>query len=234
MSADVLKLFKQAFAVGVLMVVVSPLACLADLYGFPETGTLSWTDSEGSDIVAGDGWKNTGTSISWSLSPNADGSIRYSYTFTALNKDLSHLDIGVSPVSADLPAFSSTEPRDYFNGPDLKVSTGWFTEGEISIYALKFESYDGTDAFGGFDSWTVTFDSYRLPMWGDFYAKDGYDHASSEWAFAYNTGFGEEYDPETNPWKIVVPDTAYVPVPGAVLLGMLGLGAAGLRLRRAV
>ena len=31
---------------------------------------------------------------------------------------------------------------------------------------------------------------------------------------------------------IAVPDTAYVPVPGAVILGLLGLGAAGIKLRK--
>ena len=58
-------------------------------------------------------------------------------------------------------------------------------------------------------------------MEGDFYTKGGPD------TYAYNSGFGT-----LDGANIPVPNSHYVPVPGAVLLGLLGLGAAGIKLRR--
>jgi hypothetical protein len=60
-------------------------------------------------------------------------------------------------------------------------------------------------------------------MEGDFYTKGGPD------TYAFNSGFGI-LDGD----NILVPNSHYVPVPGAVLLGLLGLGAAGIKLRRFV
>ena len=72
----------------------------------------------------------------------------------------------------------------------------------------------------------LSFYSDRAPMWGSFYAKDGTDGSND--VYAYNSGFsgvGSDF--------IAVPDTTTtVPVPGAVLLGMLGLAVAGSKLRK--
>jgi len=85
-------------------------------------------------------------------------------------------------------------------------------------------------------TWVIEFDSTRVPVWGDFYAKDGKENTTDGkiQVYAYNTGFtANDVDEATN--HILVPDTiSYVPIPGAVLLGTLGLGVAGLRLRRTV
>ena len=71
------------------------------------------------------------------------------------------------------------------------------------------------------------------PTWGDFYAKDGKDNHGTIDVYAYNTNFGA--DNNSTLYKVAVPDTkTVVPVPGAVLLGRLGLSAAGRKLRRLV
>jgi hypothetical protein len=71
-------------------------------------------------------------------------------------------------------------------------------------------------------------------MWGDFYAVDGKKPAKngdpSVIPYAYNKGFGIDAFIDDGQ-HIAVPDTV-VPVPGAVLLGILGIGVAGIKLRK--
>jgi len=95
------------------------------------------------------------------------------------------------------------------------------------------------------DGWAIIqFQSSHAPMWGDFLAKDGSAAmpeglTGSGQLIAYNADFGESLDYATkhnldaNPGNyILVPNTYTVPVPGAVLLGVLGLSVAGARLRK--
>jgi len=208
------------------MVALSPLPCLADLY----SGSLNAGTDGG--IYATGGWASAVTMITWDITTNTrDGSLHYKYMWTTASKNLSHLILEVSDgLRLGYP--------DYFNGPNpadgdpqtySPDDPGNSNPGLLGdLFGLKFTPGTETTAFA------VEFDSFRLPMWGNFYAKDGTDDKGTVDVYAYNTDFLYEYDAETHPWKIAVPDTAYVPVPGAVLLGMLGLGAAGLRLRRGV
>ena len=83
---------------------------------------------------------------------------------------------------------------------------------------------------------TVSFDSDRAPVWGDFYAKNGTDTEGTD-IYLYNSGFSIA-DPlvpaasgsEQN--HLLVPDTVAVPAPGAVFLGSVGLSLAGYLLKR--
>jgi hypothetical protein len=95
---------------------------------------------------------------------------------------------------------------------------------------IKLDGLGATDA-------TVEFNSYRQPVWGDMYAKDGQAQGNG-WNYLFNVGFtSPDWDPVVaahdgaEAGHLLVPDTV-VPVPGAVLLGLLGLGAAGLKLRK--
>lgn len=225
-----------------IFIVSLPFVCVADLIG---SGTLYFSDG---GILAGDGWANSGTTFSYHVSQAVPGGpILYSYTFTGINKDLSHLDIGVSTAYDDLPAFSSSNPMDYFGGPaGLNVLTGNdatydpYVDDDVT-YPVNLERYLRfelpKDAGGVWptwvqtdgDTWTMSFYSYRLPIETDFYAKDGYDQGTEQWAFAFNSGLILD-----DGAKILGPDTAYVPVPGAILLGFLGLGYAGMKLRKVV
>jgi len=214
------------------IVALLPLTCPADLYPGP-LGSGSLTGASGG-ITATDGWTTT-AALSWELTWNADGSLHYKYTWTAANKEISHF---ILEVSKD---FSLSNPLDYFNGvlpmdedPQTYDSDGPGKSNPGmpgSVWGLKYETTAMT--------FVLEFDSFRAPMWGDFYAKDGTYNppdGPKEDVYAYNAGFGkaEIYDADGDLWKIAVPDTSYVPITGAVLLGMLGLGAAGLRLRRTV
>jgi hypothetical protein len=202
---------------------------LADLYG----GDVS----VGGGGLSGFGaWDGASTKLAWSVTSSDDtpGAWTYSYTFSYVKAEasqqqggtLSHIIFQVSDKSDALPAFNLASPLDFINTQNydmgkLELQTWKYTKetylpSGTSVYGIKFDSM-----FADSPSWTIQFDSFRNPMWGDFAAKDG----TGTWA--YNTSFGVD-----GLYTIAVPDTSYVPVPGALLLGSLGLGYAGMKLRR--
>ena len=84
---------------------------------------------------------------------------------------------------------------------------------------------------GGLTTHTFTFDSSRVPVWGDFYGKGGPD------SFAYNAGFlvADPILPAANGSilnHILRPDTlTQVPEVGATV-ALLGIGALAMGLSR--
>jgi len=104
-----------------------------------------------------------------------------------------------------------------------------------ALYALKFEDVGEGTTPPGADTpvtWVISFDSPHDPIWSHFYAVDGKDPRPEDGdttPYVYNAAFGSGSDVG---YHVAAPDTTVVPVPGAVLLGMLGLGAAGIKLRK--
>lgn len=225
----------------------------ADIWG----DTISWGDATtGAPIFATGSWANTDTSLTW-LVTDETTHYNYEYTFTVPTgaKSLSHFILQVSSTfdmwGLDEDGFvnDSLDPGglDAFLG-DYAPSVGKPNPGMPGdIYGLKFENDDddGTAEFFGTaaETWTWSFDSWREPVWGNFYAVDGAlktPDSPDEWVYAYNSGFlldpyalGDTGNPN---WQehgyIARPDTTLVPIPSAILLGMLGLGAVGLKLRK--
>ncbi len=230
---DCINSFSKAVAyllAAALVMTFLPQRCLADLV--PLIGSLS---QSGGGLTATDGWiahdadgdgDIEDTTLEWAITLSQDGTYyEYKYTFTTASGDaqaLSHfilqvsLDFDVEDVENDfenLTTYSLDEddPKLYEDSPSGR-----------DIFGIKFDT-DGTDG-----DTVLTFNSRRNPMWGNFYAKDGTgdipgsDPVIKEQAIAYNTVLD----------TVAVPDTSYVPVPGAVLLGILGLGVAGIKLRK--
>ena len=216
------------FAAAIVLVGFSGTPCVADFIPMDPGDVLSDTLTVGDgEIVAGGSWAS-GTELYYEVTRPSDPTapLHYLYTFTASGSpDLSHFILEVSGAVEGLAAFTLTSP-DYLNGPttgetllDDYSSGGSNPSGDTwEMFGIKFGDMFGTSG----SPWTIEFDSYRLPMKGSFYSKGGDD------SFAYNPYLAESPDGA----YILVPDTSYVPVPTAVLLGILGLGVVGIKLRK--
>ena len=212
-----------------LVLAFSTPRCLADIYiapGITESGALT---GGGGGIITNSSdpliaWGPL-TSFYYEVSRPLDQTLplHYKYTFTPSPDapSWSHFILEVSQ-EGDLPAFDLSNPMDFSGAGVFEDEDPTFYGPSPSnpgipgtIFGIK---YDTTASGSGS---TVEFDSYRLPMWGDFYIKGGRS------PYAYNSGFGA-----LDGANILVPDGAYVPLPGAFLLGLVGLGAAGMKLRK--
>jgi hypothetical protein len=151
------------------------------------------------------------TTIEWTVTPISAISWHYDYTLSivANGGEISHLIIEASD------GFGTLE-GDIFNasGPYTAIEIGVHNGGEMpnlnmpdDMYGIKFDETTGYTVH-------VQFDSYRGPVWGDFYAVDG--NRGGTLNEVWNVGFTS---PDTDPdvplcdgsvdYHIIVPDTYY-------------------------
>ncbi|MFC1635745.1 hypothetical protein ACFL5Z_12970 [Planctomycetota bacterium] len=245
---------RQIALFSLILLIFSGPQCFADLY----SGSIH---GDGGGIFATGSWDSTDTILSWDVVLDPSGDFyTYTYTFTVPNKALSHSIIQVSDTfgqwggeafvndslnPAGLDAFLDT----YTGTGNQKPNPGM----PGSIYGLKFENDADplTDEyFGQGTTWIWSFNSLVEPVWGNSYFVDGVEQVDTNGdggpgskilVFGYNSGFTFDpyaLDPATGKYNyelyayIATPDTTVIPVPGAVLLGIIGLGAAGMKLRK--
>jgi MYXO-CTERM domain-containing protein len=174
-------------------------------------------------LFANASWASPSSTLSWTVSQNQDGSWHYDYDFSVPEKDISHIIFETSLTFTEADILNLNWPRDL-----TEVQTHTSANGNPDIpagfYGVKFNSpSEGTT------SWNIEFDSWRQPVWGDFYARDG--RTGGQLNSAWNLGFtaADPADPPQNgsiDSHVLVPDTIRSPgshTPEPATLGLVGL-----------
>lgn len=234
----------------VIILLLLPLTCRADLY----TGYLTADPNDPYFGLVTAGRYATGTTyprIEWSISL-ASPSGPYLYEYWLHNDEPSpehwilqafYTEIeGVDPFDAAVPA-------DIENVQSDRGFARYYTamhEGGVQpnpnmptdLYGIRWEEIETATPVDGVITTYFSFESYRSPVWGDFYVRAGGGPRLAEyWNSGWGTGTSMDYflDPSADgaaDGLILRPD-GYIPEPATSAL--FGLGIAGLiaaRMRR--
>lgn len=220
---------KFIIALTVIALAAPVFAVPLDLYN----DTLYWDDQD-TGIVATPNWNNEGTWFSWNITSQTPGLWRYEYVWQTDGADLSHitLELTEGAVAED---FSNWQYL-YASVENGEAEFGWFEPDTgnsnpgmpASIYGFKLDLASDSAVFG------FSFETWRPPVWGDFYAKDGRHNPGGlddGFTYAYNAGFAA---PDANDgYHAAVPNGHSVSDPGssAALVGLAVAGIATLRRR---
>ena len=202
------------------------------------TGSLSVADG---GLTAFGAWNHPSTQLAWKIDDmTTPGKWHYTYYLMVPTKDISHMIIEASngdrPFTSENLFSVASSPANWVDSIEIQnftpnSSTPYMPE---EMYGIKLNAAKDATIL------TVSFDSDRGPVWGDFYSKDGFSTCVG-WNALYNTGFTvNDYDPVFAAMNgslqnhLLVPDS-YIPSPGGFLLVCIGAVLTSmLRRRRAI
>lgn len=212
-------------------------------------GSISYT---GSLEAAGGGLEGTGfwTSdngesawfpalLSWTVTDNENGTWNYSYNLDVYRADISHFILETSPSFSEDNLLNASYPGTSYEimihaaAPGLEQQPNPFLPQDI--YGPKFDIGDEALPEPDYTSVTISFNSDRDPVWGDFYAKCGKTGGpiNGTQNTVWNQGLLTD-DPLAAPANgsylnhILVPDT----IPEPATIGLMALSGLMLLRRR--
>jgi len=203
------------------------MAALTLLAFAPAANAYVGTLSSASGEINGTGsWINPGpTTISWEVTDNVT-SWHYKYTLTVPAKDVSHFILETSPAFDATDIFNESGP---FTSTEIKLHTAAQGSPDMpdNLFGIRFDNTWGT-------TMVIEFDSLRVPVWGDFYAKNGGNPAIQAWNAGFTASDTDPDDPIGNGSvgnHLLVPDTR---IPEPATLALMAAGALALLRRRTV
>ncbi len=221
----------------ILALLIVSTSAFADPISY--TGSLSYDTG----LNATSNWQSPVTQISWVVSRGSIGPWTYAYTITAPQRTFSHL---IFEVSDDFTAADYFNLSVFDNDTNTPFSQAFATIGTHPGYGINDPTQPNPfmpenvygmkiDGVGGLNI-TVSFQSWRDPVWADFYAKcgQGFDGPNT----MHNKGFTAfDTDPADPPSSgsinnhILAPNS-YVPEPGTSALMILGAIGMAVFIRR--
>lgn len=216
----------------IMLLLVTSLPALAVTY----SGSLN--GGAGGGIIATDGWASASTVFAWVVDDSTNpGYWTYQYRLTVPTKNISHVLLELSLGTTVDDITGATEKETMLYSPDDPGNSNPGLPG--AFWAVKIDPIgDATDM-----SWS--FKTIEVPVWGDFYAKDGTDKVGDTkidvtmWNSAFGTPDIVAVPGVAGPeGKILRPDGEDIPPTPELgtwlLLGLSGLaGGVVYRRRRA-
>jgi hypothetical protein len=217
-----MQMMKRLFCTSIVLV------CLAAVPSFAYIGSLTSSngglDGTGFWIADNGDAEWVPATLVWNVAPNG-GLWHYEYTLTVYKADVSHV---IFETSAGFGSGNLLN-EDYPEGTTLEIDSYTEPMGNPSmpgsVYGAKFNIGEESVIEAEFTTVTISFDSDRAPVWGDFYAKCGAVGGTQNtvWNQGFTNGDSDPTDPVGNGTvqnHVLVPDT----IPEPATLALLGLG----------
>ena len=191
--------------------------------------------SNGAGVSSFGTWTSKGGfQLGWSITESGSS---YNYIYSISNASEGGLSKGINSFILELnPSVTASNLSTVITKSNTAIADGpkTFTSSDISflpgnIYGVQFD-------LNGSSTATISFTSTNAPVWGSFFADNGFTGGSSK-GYAYNAAFGSDPNASTKDFSNWVPTvggaSVLAPEPSTMLiLGSTLVAAAYIHKRR--